>query len=190
MMKKYRKIAVGFGMLVYLVIITILMCEIKKGNVSDKVPEILFTYKYEFGYVTEGEDLGIIYIFDNKGNVYSSTEEEIIKGDYSKILEKVNSGELNAVGKVSVSVVREKFNLLKAIARNRKFELKETEQQAYPDVVSDYLWWEGYYYTRKDEIKSILFYQYTTFRKYYKSTDSRAYDIAEWMYNVTKKISK
>ena len=144
---------------------------------EQEMPDIVFVYKSVFDYRSEYE----VWFIDKSGNIYFSTECEVVGGQHQERIDKYVAGELSDkishVGTVEISELKKNYNLLREVADNDEFKVvfDGTGVNAERPLQR----WYGIYYNSNGELEQLMFLKKDSGT--YTPNDSKASEIANWM---------
>lgn len=170
------------------VVVTIALCGI--GGIfyinSFEETEIIFSFACD----DIGEDHDIAFFINKDGDMYKTKDQELIELTIEPAIDRnigvflknnpnyAEDEKYIFIGKIEEKEMKKKIKMLKKIAiRNAKLEIKEHFDCAYRE------WQKWYGYCLKNgKIKVVTLKEWGDW--YWKNTDSRAEELAEWLSDV------
>lgn len=149
---------------------------------EQEMPEIVFLYKSTF----RSKDEYKIWFIDKQGNIYYSTDAQVVGSPFPERVEQFAAGEydgkISLVGTVEISELEGYYKQFNKLTKNKEFEL------VFPGwgVNEECPWqrWYGFYYDSNEELKWLLFSEEDSSE--YIPNDTNALEIAEWMSELMK----
>lgn len=179
-MKNKKAFSIIAILTIMIAVVTVVVVVISHKKAEQLVPHIAFVEN------STREDCLFICA---SGDIYAATSEEAFLMDFSQLAEKIQEGNyadiLKFMGNTDAGKVKKMYQLYSSVVLNKDYYVahKKGAEPAQNEYGGKARYWSGVYYNDDGVLMTRGIYQ-SNMNKI--CSDTRAYDIVEWMYDCLK----